>query len=136
MDCVIETDDLVAGYSSSMVLRQVSSRVPREGIYGFLGPNGAGKTTALRVLLGLLQPNSGEVRLFGKRLADAMPRIFRHIGSLIEQPSLYGHLTGAENMEIARRLKEFSRRILRCLCWRFTAESPGISHIAPRLMSI
>lgn len=92
-----------------MVVHALSLRVPRTGIFGFLGPNGAGKTTAIRMLLGLLPPFSGEVRLLGQRLPDALPGILRGIGSLIEQPSLYEHLTGRENLEILRRLKGLER---------------------------
>jgi ABC-2 type transport system ATP-binding protein len=102
---VIETTGLVGGYGKAVVLREVSLRVPRGSIYGFLGPNGAGKTTAMRMLLGLLRPVSGEIRLFGELLNGALPGVLRRVGSLIEQPSLYDHLTGVENIEIARRLK-------------------------------
>jgi lantibiotic transport system ATP-binding protein len=109
MEFVVETDRLIGGYGKSLVLREVSLRVPRASIYGFLGPNGAGKTTALRMVLGLLRPVSGEIRLFGEPLEAALPAILRRTGSLIEQPSLYDHLTGKENLEIARRLK-FLRR--------------------------
>jgi len=109
MDSVIETDRLSGGYGKELVLREISLRVPRASIYGFLGPNGAGKTTALRMVLGLLQPVQGAVRLFGEPIPAALPAILRRAGSLIEQPSLYDHLTGAENLEIARRLKFLKR---------------------------
>lgn len=105
MDFIIETDRLIGGYGKTLVLREVSLKVPQGSIYGFLGPNGAGKTTAMRMVLGLLRPVSGEIRLFGESLPGALPRILRGVGSLIEQPSLYDHLTGRENLEIARRLK-------------------------------
>lgn len=59
----------------------------------------------MRMVLGLLRPVSGDIRLFGKPLNAALPWILRRAGSLIEQPSLYDHLTGRENLEIARRLK-------------------------------
>src|SRR3954454_205640 len=88
-----------------MVLHAVSLRAPRGSVYGFLGPNGAGKTTAIRMILGLLRPVSGEVRLFGEPLRDAMPGVLRRVGALIEQPSLYDHLTGRENLDIISRLK-------------------------------
>jgi len=88
-----------------MVLRELSLQVPRGSIYGFLGPNGAGKTTALRMFLGLLRPVSGIVRLFGQTLPAGLPESLRRVGSLIEQPSLYDHLTGYENLEIIRKLK-------------------------------
>jgi lantibiotic transport system ATP-binding protein len=109
VDFVIETDRLIGGYGKSLVLREVSLKVPRASIYGFLGPNGAGKTTAIRMILDLLRPVSGEIRLFGEPLRRAVPRILRQVGSLVEQPSLYDHLTGNENFEIARRLKGLGR---------------------------
>jgi len=110
LEFVIETEGLTGGYGIKMVLHNLSLRVPRGSIFGFLGPNGAGKTTVIRMLLGLLQPFSGEIRLFGRPLRGALPKVLRRIGSLIEQPSLYEHLTGRENLEIARRLKGLERR--------------------------
>jgi lantibiotic transport system ATP-binding protein len=110
LDFVVETESLTGGYGIRMVLHSFSLQVPRAGIYGFLGPNGAGKTTAIRMLLGLLQPVSGEVRLFGRPLAAAIPGVLRRVGTLIEQPSLYDHLTARENLEILRRLKGLARR--------------------------
>jgi ABC-type multidrug transport system ATPase subunit len=109
VDFVAETETLTGGYGVTMVLRELSLRLPQASIYGFLGPNGAGKTTALRMLLGLLRPVRGEVRLFGQTLPAALPGVLRRVGSLIEQPSLYEHLTGRENLEIARRLKGLDR---------------------------
>jgi ABC-2 type transport system ATP-binding protein len=110
LDFVVETAGVTGGYGTRMVLHALSLRVPPAAIYGFLGPNGAGKTTALRMLLGLLEPVSGEVRLFGRPLRGALPGVLRRVGSLLEQPSLYDHLTGRENLEIARRLKGLARR--------------------------
>lgn len=110
MELVIETQRLTGGYGTTMVLNGISLEVPRAGIFGFLGPNGAGKTTLLRMLLGLLQPVSGEIRLFGRPLREALPGVLRRVGSLLEQPSLYDHLTGRENLEIVRRLKGLEPR--------------------------
>jgi ABC-type multidrug transport system ATPase subunit len=73
LDFVVETERLTGGYGTTMVLQALSLQVPRAGIFGFLGPNGAGKTTAIRMLLGLLQPVSGEVRLFGRPLRSGSP---------------------------------------------------------------
>ena len=109
MESAIQTERLTGGYGHRVVLSNFSLQVPPASIFGFLGPNGAGKTTAIRMLLGLLQPFSGEIRLFGQPLGEALPTVLRRVGSLIEQPSLYDHLTGRENLEIARRLKGFSR---------------------------
>jgi ABC-type multidrug transport system ATPase subunit len=109
MEAVVEADRVTGGYGSTMVLREFSLQVPRGSIYGFLGPNGAGKTTALRMFLGLLRPMSGKIRLFGETLPAGLPGILRRVGSLIEQPSLYDHLTGRENVEIIRKLRGLPR---------------------------
>jgi ABC-2 type transport system ATP-binding protein len=109
MEAAIEADRVTGGYGTTMVLRELALRVPRGSIYGFLGPNGAGKTTAIRMFLGLLRPISGEVRLFGQPLGETLPQILRRVGSLIEQPSLYDHLSGHENLEIIRKLRGMPR---------------------------
>jgi ABC-2 type transport system ATP-binding protein len=109
MEFLIEADRVTGGYGTTMVLRELSLRVPRGSIYGLLGPNGAGKTTAIRMFLGLLRPLSGEVRLFGEALPAGLPRNLRRAGSLIEQPSLYDHLTGRENVEIVSKLRGLPR---------------------------
>jgi lantibiotic transport system ATP-binding protein len=75
--------------------------VERGQIYGFLGPNGAGKTTTIRMLLGLIRPSSGTVQLFGESFSN---RVLPRIGALVETPSAYAHLTGAENLEVTRRM--------------------------------
>lgn len=98
---VIETDGLTRGFGARKVVEQLNLRVPSGGIYGFLGPNGAGKTTTIRMLLGLIRPDSGSVRIFGERFSR---RALSRIGSLVEAPSLYPHLTGFENLEVNRRL--------------------------------
>lgn len=70
-------------------------------IYGFLGPNGAGKSTTLKMLLGLVQPTNGNINIFGKQInAKNRIEVLRNIGSLIESPSYYGHLTAKENLKI------------------------------------
>ena len=75
-------------------------QVPTASIYGFLGPNGAGKTTTLRLILGLLKTQRGEIRIFGKPFHQDRIAILRNIGSMIESPSLYDHLTAAENLRV------------------------------------
>src|ERR1700676_3245004 len=105
MQAVVEAERVTGGYGTAMVLRELSLQIPRGSIYGFLGPNGAGKTTAIRMFLGLLRPLSGKVRLFGVTLPAGLPKILRRVGSLIEQPSLYDHLTGHENVEIIRKVR-------------------------------
>lgn len=103
-DALIETRQLQFGFRPSQpILQNLNLRIERGSVYGFLGPNGAGKTTTIRLLLDLIRPQSGEIRLFGLPVRENRVAIFSKIGSLIEQPSLYLHLSGADNLTIARR---------------------------------
>jgi ABC-2 type transport system ATP-binding protein len=72
--------------------------VPEGSIYGFLGPNGAGKTTTIKLLLNLLKTDLGSIRIFNKDLQSNRIEILSQIGALIEQPAIYDHLTGKENL--------------------------------------
>ena len=103
MPFIVETNQLNYFFGVQKVLDHISIQVPRGSIYGFLGPNGAGKTTTLRLLLGLLKENGKSIRLFEKSFWSARTELLRKTGSLIEQPSLYGHLTGRENLDVFRR---------------------------------
>lgn len=78
--------------------------MPHGAIYGFVGPNGAGKTTTIRLLLGLLRPDSGGIFLSGQPLNQNRRELMRGIGALVETPSLYPHLTGQENLDLTRRV--------------------------------
>ncbi len=95
---IIETRDLSYRFGKQLVLDQVSLKVREGSIYGFLGPNGAGKTTTIKVLLNLLQTGEGKVFIFGKDLQKNRLEILSEIGSLIEQPAIYSHLSGKENL--------------------------------------
>lgn len=79
--------------------------VKKGRIYGLLGRNGAGKTTTMRMLLGLTQPTSGEVQIFGKTLVNNEKTILPRIGSLIESPGFYQNLTATENLKIFADLR-------------------------------
>lgn len=85
-------------------VRDLDLNVPQGSIYGFLGPNGAGKTTTIRLLLDLLRPQSGEIFLFGQPLDRSRRQALAAVGALVESPSLYGHLSGRQNLEVTRRL--------------------------------
>ena len=98
----VATRGLTHRFSTDTVLRQVDLEVAAGTIYGFLGPNGAGKTTTLRLILGLLRQQEGTIHVFGKPLRQHRIEILRRVGSSIESPSLYGHLTARENLEIWR----------------------------------
>jgi len=111
-NCLIETRGLTRRFGHQLAVNNLNLSVPAAGVYGFLGPNGAGKTTAIRMLLGLIRPNAGEVRLFGQPLKANHLSLMRRVGALVESPSLYPHLTGRENLEVTRRLLGSPRELI------------------------
>ena len=104
MYCV-QTQQLSHSFSANApVLKDINLQVPAGTIYGFLGPNGAGKTTTLRLILGLIKKQQGEILIFNESLQQHRISILKNIGSMIESPSLYGHLTATENLQIMQKL--------------------------------
>ncbi len=95
---VIQTSGLTFNFGSQTVVKSLSLQVPEGSIYGFLGPNGAGKTTTIKLLLNLLQTQEGDIKIFGLDFAHHREEILAQVGSLIEQPAIYAHLTGKENL--------------------------------------
>jgi len=95
---VIDTTGLTFNFGHQTVVKSLSLQVPEGSIYGFLGPNGAGKTTTIKLLMNLLQVQEGRIQIFGKELKSNRLEILSQIGSLIEQPAIYLHLTGKENL--------------------------------------
>lgn len=101
---IVETNQLSKDFSGEVAVNQLSIHIRKNEIYGFLGPNGAGKSTAMKMLLGLLQPSHGSIKLFGKTFNSNQISLLSNVGSLIEEPSYYANLTGYENLEIIQRL--------------------------------
>jgi lantibiotic transport system ATP-binding protein len=101
---VIATDKITRRFGALTAVDHLDLHVPQGAVYGFLGPNGSGKTTTIRMLLGLIKPNEGTVRLFDHPLRENRIDLLRRVGALVETPSLYPHLTGRENLELTRRL--------------------------------
>ncbi|HZV01109.1 MAG TPA: ATP-binding cassette domain-containing protein [Planctomycetota bacterium] len=109
-DLAMKTLDLARRFGSILAVDRLSLHVPRGCVYGFLGPNGAGKTTTIRMLLGLIRPDGGEIQLFGEPLTRTTRRgLLRRIGALVEAPSVYPHLTGAENLRVTQELAGMDR---------------------------
>lgn len=100
---VIKTSALSYHYAKGVqTLFDINLEIEKGSIYGFLGPNGSGKTTTLSLLLGLLNNQKGNIEIFGQHLHANRTAILKKIGSLIEAPSLYAHLTAKENLEVYR----------------------------------
>ena len=87
-------------YGARLAVDAVSLTVERGDIYGFLGPNGAGKSTTMRMLLGLVRPSAGEVRVLGERITGRARGALRRVGAIVEAPSFYPYLTGRDNLRM------------------------------------
>lgn len=94
----IETVGLTYNFGNQTVVKDLCLQVPKGSIYGFLGPNGAGKTTTIKILLNLLQSPADRVFIFGKEINNNRIASLKRMGSLVEQPAIYAHLTGKENL--------------------------------------
>ena len=111
---MIEISHLVKTYGGHYAVKDLSATIRDGRIYGFLGPNGAGKSTTLKMILGLVRPTAGDIRVLGKKM-DGGNRlaVLRQVGSLIESPSYYGHLTGEENLRIVQTLRGVPEKNIR-----------------------
>ncbi len=129
MSAVIETRELSRSFAGRAAVRDLRLEVPSGAVYAFLGPNGAGKSTTIRLLLGLIRPDAGTITLFGEPLAARRLQVLARLGSLVEMPSLYPHLTATENLQIAARLlRRRSTDIARAL------EVVGLGGVGPKLV--
>lgn len=97
---IIETNGLTRHYGDFVSVDHINLKVPKGKIYGFLGANGAGKTTVIRMLLSLIRPTEGSIQIMGGTLEKDRERILRNVGSLVESPSYYGHLSAYQNLNI------------------------------------
>lgn len=103
---IIQTQSLNFKYSKHRkVLDNVSLNIPKGSIYGFLGPNGAGKSTTMRLLTGILPEQENSIKIFNKPLQGQLPEVFEKIGSLVESPALYLHLSGYNNLKYIAKLR-------------------------------
>lgn len=100
MDYIMETVGLRKSYKGNVVVNDVNIHVPKGAIYGFVGPNGAGKSTVMKMILNLIQPEAGEVQLFGEKVIDQSYEVFKRVGSIIENPYFYEKMTARQNLEL------------------------------------
>lgn len=101
MATIIKTQDLTFHFHGKQnAVNELNLSVPQGSIYGFLGPNGAGKSTTIRMLAGLLRPASGSIEMFDQSFKKAKSSILRKSAFMIEEPTLYKHLTGRQNIEL------------------------------------
>ena len=103
-DIAIDVRGLTKSFDGRVVVRDLSMQVKRGTIYGFLGPNGSGKTTTIRMLCGLLTPDSGEGTCLGYDIRTQAEQIKRHVGYMTQKFSLYQDLSVRENLEFVARI--------------------------------
>ncbi|MGE7942123.1 ABC transporter ATP-binding protein [Lysinibacillus xylanilyticus] len=104
MEYIVQTENLSKSFGKEQAVSNINLKIRKGEIYGFLGPNGAGKTTTIRMLLGLMKPSSGTIKIFQKDLTKERINILAKVGSLVENPSYYPHLTAYENLEALRKI--------------------------------
>lgn len=109
MEYIVETKNLTKQFRKEKAVIGLDMKIEKGEIYGFLGPNGAGKSTTIRMLLGLMEPTSGSIRIFQKDLKKERLNILQKVGSLVENPSYYPHLTAYENLEAIRKITGTSK---------------------------
>lgn len=101
---IIEVNHLSKEFREIKAVNQLSLNVYKGDVFGFLGPNGAGKSTTIRMLLSLINPTEGEIKIFGKLLKKERISILRRIGAIVEKPDFYGFLSAYKNLEILGRI--------------------------------
>ncbi|PJI08248.1 MULTISPECIES: ABC transporter ATP-binding protein [Clostridium] len=98
MAVVLEVKDVKKRLGKREIIRGMSFSVDEGQIFGFLGPNGAGKTTTIRMLVGLIKPNSGSIKIMGHDIQTEKEKALSNVGCIVENPDMYGFLTGRENL--------------------------------------
>ncbi|WP_347218223.1 ATP-binding cassette domain-containing protein, partial [Chryseobacterium sp.] len=107
MENLIHIQNLNYGFiRNKPILKNVSLSVPKGSIFGFLGANGAGKSTTMKVMLGNLPDENNAIEIFNKNLSSLYPEGFQKIGSLIDSPAFYDHLSGWDNLIILSKLRD------------------------------
>jgi ABC-2 type transport system ATP-binding protein len=100
MSSIIDVRGLTKSFNEITAVDNLTFTVKEQGVYGFLGQNGAGKSTTIRMLLSLIRPTNGEIRIFGLDLSTHRREILQRIGAIIEKPDLYKYLTAIENLNL------------------------------------
>ena len=109
MENIIEIKNLNFGFDhNKLILKNVNLQVPKGSIYGFLGANGAGKSTTMRLIMGLFNDEANSVKVFQENVSTIYPRALQNIGSLIDYPAFYDHLSGYDNLKIVCIIKQLN----------------------------
>ena len=113
MEPIIETKELSKSFKTFRAVDKLSFAIGHGDVYGFLGQNGAGKSTTMRMLLGLIYPDSGSIYINGEQFSNSRRHLLRSIGAIIERPDMYGYLSGWDNLKIFAALTDRSIKAAR-----------------------
>jgi ABC-2 type transport system ATP-binding protein len=109
MKNIIEISNLNFGFDAKkQILKNINLSVPKGSIYGFLGANGAGKSTTMKLIMGLENEANDSIKLFGNSVSSFFPEGLKNIGSLIDYPAFYDHLSGYDNLKIVCEIRNLS----------------------------
>lgn len=103
-DKIIEVKNLTKKFKNLTAVNNLDLNVYRGDVFGFLGPNGAGKSTTIRMLLSLIEPTSGDIKIFGKSLNSHRKEILQNVGAIVEKPDFYQYLSAYKNLELLGKI--------------------------------
>lgn len=106
MESIITLSNVSKSFQLQQVVKNLSLTIPKGSLYGFLGPNGAGKTTTMRILVGLIEADEGEILFKGKNIKKWRKSLFNHVGCFIDSPSYYPNLTAYENLAYIQKITD------------------------------
>ena len=106
---VLEVNNLKKSLGKREIIKNLSFSIEEGEIFGFLGPNGAGKTTTIRMLVGLIHPNEGIIKICGYDLKNDTEKALKEVGAVVENPELYKYLSGRENLMQIARIRNISK---------------------------
>ena len=115
---IIEINSLTKDFKDLRAVNNLNLNVLKGDVFGFLGPNGAGKSTTIRMLLSLIKPTQGSIKIFNKPLYENRSDILKKVGAIVEKPDFYGYMSAYKNLEILGRISGNSvdkRRIMEIL---------------------
>ncbi len=110
---ILEIENLCKSFGGRDIIRNLSLTVPENTIYGFLGQNGAGKTTTMKMILGLLKPDSGKISVYAKEVAYGNTKTNRHIGFLSDVPEFYGYMKPTEYLALCGEITGLDRKTIK-----------------------
>lgn len=100
MEYILQTNQVTKAIGGKKLVNSINLHVKKGEIYGFLGPNGAGKTTMMKMITNLWKPTAGNIEIFGEALTPKSYEVLKKMGSIIEFPTFYEHMTGRENLQL------------------------------------